>query len=275
MELKQLIRLDIDNDKVYVLEAAQDKLIINNANNGVLILNDALTLIQDVPLLDDLRITWLYKRVTQDALLLYCYENNVLVHLDLHTFKHSLILLPDGYRGQLFSPLYYWSHDDIILSTSNKLHRVNVIDATIVEIAETDIEEDHLEFYKVWTEFREKEIIFYDPTDYSFLIREKDSVVFEHFDFIRERRIKKEIPLVGNVRDAHYHKGLVTLVYEHQLVIVSIENEFHVKLTMQEQYIFRSARFLGSSYKKLAVLFNDTSRPKHSVLKVYEIEQKK
>lgn len=275
MELKQLIRLDLDNDKVYILEAAQDKLIVNDAYNGILILNDALTLIKDIPLLDDLRIRWIYKRVTQDALLLYCYENKVLIYVDLHTFSNTIIPLPDGYRGQLFSPLYYWHHDDIILSTNNKLHRVNVIDATIVEIAETDIEEDHLEFYKIWTHYKEQEVIFYDPADYSLIIKEKDSVTFEHFDLIRKRRITKEIPVVGSLQDALHHKGRIVLVYEQQLVIREVEDKLEVKLTMQAPYVFKSVRFLDDSYKKLAALLNDTSRVKHSLLKIYEIEENK
>jgi hypothetical protein len=271
MKFTKLLELDISNADVYLLEAVQDKLIINDAYNGIVILNDSLSSIADITLLDNLRIRWVFKKATEDEILLYCYENRCLIHISMHTFKNTLIPLPDDYKGQFLIPLYYWINNEIILASDNKLYRVDILNQVIKPIAETDIEESHLEFLKVWHQFRESDILFYDAQEYALIFQEGTKLVFEDFDLIRKRRVIKAFSEEQPIRDALYHKDEIVVVHDKELSLLQLSTDSCATLKAEIPYTFLKARFLSDSYKKFAVLCKDSARPKHARLQVYEL----
>ena len=65
MNFKKLIKLDVREANVSFVETAQDKIIINDAFNGIVVLSDSLSPIADAPLLDYLKITWIFNSQVQ------------------------------------------------------------------------------------------------------------------------------------------------------------------------------------------------------------------
>ena len=128
-----IVRKDIKSD-VYFMEIIDNKIIINDDYEGLIILNAQLNIVKRIKLIKDMVIYSSYYK--QNELLLFCPENTCLIYLDLESFVYKKIDIEDS-DDLIFTPLYFWNEDDLILSTyKGEFFRIDIENQHVCKLSD-------------------------------------------------------------------------------------------------------------------------------------------
>jgi len=129
LELKK----ELKGNDIYFLEIIGEKILVNDNYSGVLVYDRELNLLQTIKFMDGFLIEFSVKK--QNEILFICPENGSLVYLSLTDYQHKMISL-DGWEEWIFSPLFEWQEDHIILSDyKGRLAMVDLGQENISEMA--------------------------------------------------------------------------------------------------------------------------------------------
>lgn len=119
------------NNDIYFIEIVQDKIIINDNYEGVIILDGQLNIVKKFELLDDMVVDVSF--IKNSEVVLYCYENQCFIYLDINTYAYKIISLDSEYVDMSFLSLYEWCDNELLLlAESGKiLVRVNLLTYTV------------------------------------------------------------------------------------------------------------------------------------------------
>lgn len=118
------IRKELEGNDIYFIEVLGDRVLVNDNYSGLLVYDSGLNLVESIKIMDDFLIESSVKK--ENELLLICPENECLVYLNIIGCQYKIISL-DGWEEWIFSPLYEWQEDGIILSDYNgRLARVDL-----------------------------------------------------------------------------------------------------------------------------------------------------
>lgn len=119
------------NNDIYFIEIVQDKIIINDNYDGIIILDSQFNIIKKIKLLDDMVIDTSFSK--NNEIILYCYENRCFIYLDINTYVYNIISLNSDYSEMSFLSLYEWHNDELILlAESGKiLVRIDLLTYTV------------------------------------------------------------------------------------------------------------------------------------------------
>ncbi len=137
-----------DND-MYFLEIVADKIVINDNYSGVIILNKNLNIIKRLSLIEGITIYSSYVNHINEEILLYCPDNDIIVHINLKGYDYRIIQLEDGLDDLIFSNAYEWHKDYVILSTYNfELVKINMENLSLEKIGSNMAEQLYPSIYK-------------------------------------------------------------------------------------------------------------------------------
>ena len=118
------IRKELEGNDIYFIEVLGDRVLVNDNYSGLLVYDSGLNLVESIKIMDDFLIESSVKK--ENEILLICPENECLVYLNIIGCQYKIISL-DGWEEWIFSPLYEWQEDGIILSDYNgRLARVDL-----------------------------------------------------------------------------------------------------------------------------------------------------
>ena len=142
------------NNDMYFMEVISDKIVINDNYEGVLILDRDFNVIKGIKLLDDLIIETSF--INEKEIILYCYENECLIHIDIDSYAYEIIKLNKDLKDKIFLSLYEWINNDLILSADNGMFfvYVNLLDNTAQEIQKDLIDKLQFSIYDNWNKLR-------------------------------------------------------------------------------------------------------------------------
>jgi len=138
----KLIRNFTNND-IYFIEVVSDKIVINDNYDGIFILDNELNIITSIKLLKDMVIDTSF--IKEKEIVLYCYENQCLVHLNVETKAYKIISLQIDLIDIIFLSLYEWIDDDLVLLAANGtvfIH-VNLLENVIYKMQNDAIDKLH------------------------------------------------------------------------------------------------------------------------------------
>ena len=128
--------INIENNDIYFMEIVDEAVVINNDYHGLLIFDRNLKQSYKMNFSEELIIYNSFKNKKQ--LLLFCPDNNCIVHVDLISRTIRKILLND-FEDYIFSPLYMWEQSKVILSDHNRpLLNVDLKKGTVESINSYD-----------------------------------------------------------------------------------------------------------------------------------------
>lgn len=104
---------DFSNNDIYFMETVSDKIIINENYDGVLILDNNLNVLKRIKLFDGRVIDTIFKK--DKKVVLYCYENQCFVYIDIELFHYKIIPLSNDLEDMVFLSLYEWRDNNLIL----------------------------------------------------------------------------------------------------------------------------------------------------------------
>ena len=79
------------NNDIYFMEVVEEKIIINDNYDGVLILDSDLNILKSIRLLEELSIDTSF--LNNQQIVLYCYENQCLIYINIDTYEYKIISL--------------------------------------------------------------------------------------------------------------------------------------------------------------------------------------
>jgi hypothetical protein len=115
-KIKEIIQSEND---IYFLEVISSKIVINNNYKGIIILSQDLEILKEVDIFDDIMIYSGYINEISEELLLFCPENECLVYVNINTYEWKVINICGNLNNIVFSPVYMWDINELILSTYN------------------------------------------------------------------------------------------------------------------------------------------------------------
>ena len=178
---------------IYFFEVINNKIIINDNYQGVLILNNEFEIIKNIYLMEDLIIDVCFKK--ESRILLICYEKECIIYLDIENDIKEIMFM-EGINNYNFFMLYEWNNYNIILSTYEN------------DFLNLDIKEEKLEFlnsnsrevYRIKREYsklRELKI-------YKIFIEIKRAVI-EEYDIIKLIKYKEDIKYISSIEKENFH----------------------------------------------------------------------
>lgn len=138
------LSVNFTNNDIYFIQVVSDKIVINDNYDGILILDSGLNTIKSIKLLVDLVIDISFIKGTE--IVLYCYENQCLIHINVDSYAYRIIPLDTGLKDISFLSLYEWVDNDLVLLADNGavFAHVNLLDNTVQVIQKDTI--DRLQF---------------------------------------------------------------------------------------------------------------------------------
>lgn len=204
------------NNDIYFIETVQDKIIINDNYEGVIILDSHLDIIKKIKLLDDMVIDTSFRK--NNEIVLYCYENQCFIYLDINTYIYNIIFLNRDCSEMSFLPLYEW-HDDelILLAESGKiLVRIDLLTYTVQKYC------NESELFSVYQDFEKLNKLFLHKVypEKNIAIIEKDNIL----DIInyKEQSLLTEIMIdIKNIDfyDVEVINEFIVLVDEYKIIV--------------------------------------------------------
>lgn len=220
----------------------------------------------EIELFQDLTIYSSFK--CQKEILLFCPENECLIYLNLKTMEKKIILLEE-LSDWMFSPLYMWKQEYIILSDykgefakvnlqSKKVNHIKIEDKEYQEIRK-DIEKiKKFQIYKLY-EKTKNALIYTQNSTMKLIDYNQDTKVIAEF----ER---------GKYFDFDYIDGYMVKVCEDNIEIIYNNQKF--MYCSSEEYDFLNGKIMNlNGNKALFALSNLKSDPGNSSIERIELNK--
>lgn len=141
-----------DND-VYFFQIVSDKIIINDNYIGILILDSNLDLIKSLTIFDGITVYSSYVNNYNEELLLFCPDNDCIVHVNLKNYEYKVIHLKNGLESLIFSTLYEWNDKSLVLTTfKGEFYSICVDKKSIQKIDHDEVVIKYNDLHKLYQE---------------------------------------------------------------------------------------------------------------------------
>jgi len=226
------------------LDILNGYILINNGYQGISVFNTDLEKIKDINIFDDIIIYSIYKDfIDEKKVLLYCPDNECMVYVNLKSSNFNIIALPN--QNIIFSPIYYWKKNSIILITyTNEFYILCIDKKTIRRIAKDKIAKDYPVFYNFWSESKNYSILKIYPKELELVFNNTDQNKIGLFKFKQNKKFFIKKPnKIGH--DIEYKNEKFMFIQEDKIMLLSKGKLITWDATKNE--IFLRARFLNTN----------------------------
>ncbi|MCY8232248.1 hypothetical protein [Priestia endophytica] len=172
MNISEIRKHTFDED-IYYIDVFQEKIVVNHHNEGIMVFDHNLNLLKEIPMVDNMEIYSSYKNLKTNELILYDSYNNALIHIELNSFKVKIYThardLPN------FSKLYEWEGEKVIFVTlSGDFLIFDTENNTLRHTDRSEIKQHYVDFYQLWFETKEFQIVTYNHNDRSIIYKGRE-----------------------------------------------------------------------------------------------------
>lgn len=251
---------------LYFMETIVDKIIINDGYEGIEVLDCNLKLIKKLKIFNNIVIHSSYINGKSNEMLLFCPENGCFVYVDFKSYEVKIIPLESSLQNLLFSKIYLWQDDIIVLDPCNmNFYRVDVDTKCIKMIREEDVMGVYPSFYRFCSYIMLKNIICACPNSYKAIVQENNNEFFVYsLDGSLNRLMVKNLDGISNfICDGKS----MAFVYGNYVEVIGNNNE--KLITCEQGDVFLKAAYLKN--KKLAVLSSNRLKPLQNRILIFSI----
>lgn len=262
---KNNVEITREND-VYFMQAVKDKIIINYGYSGIEVLDCNLKSIKKLNIFNDIVIHSTYVNSKFNELLLYCPENGCFVYVNLNDYSTKTILIKGNLESALFSTIYLWQEDIIIITLYGMSFAKIDLKKEIIEIIEDKkVMEMYPTFYKFSNSISSENMIDICSCNKRAILQNSNGELFIYGlegDFN-----KLNIKSTYGITDFIFNDEIVGFVYENYVKIIGNNNE--KSINCEEGDVFLKAAYLEN--KSLAVLSSNRIKPMQSKLVIFNM----
>ncbi|MBU3131876.1 hypothetical protein KPL40_05370 [Clostridium gasigenes] len=229
-----------DND-IYFMEVLSDKIIINDNYDGILILDNNLNLIKRLKLFEDITVYSSFIN-NNEEILLFCPDNECMVHINIANYEYKVIYLRNGLENLIFSTLYEWNENALILTTyKGEFYKVCVYEKTMQKIDYKEIERLYPKLYEFHQESIKHKVVKVFADEYIAIIDdEKCNINMLNFKDQTKQVLNNA---TANFLDIEFRAGAFAIVNENTIEIITTRDKG--VMYPNKDCIFLKARFLG------------------------------
>ncbi|WP_432748264.1 hypothetical protein [Pectinatus frisingensis] len=231
-----------NNNDIYFIQTILDKVIINDNYDGILILDDNLDLIKRLKIFEGMTIYSSFINNVSEEILLFCPDNECMVYINLLTYEYKVIYLKNKFEKLIFSNLYEWNMNGLVLSTYNgELYSISIKEKKIRSIDYEEAERDYTQLYKLLQESKEHKIYRIFPNEDMVLLYDEDSNIKVYNYEGQTKHVLNNVSISS--LDIDFREGIFAVVNENVLEIIANNNK--VMIYPDENYIFLRGRLLS------------------------------
>ncbi|WP_312752928.1 hypothetical protein [Rummeliibacillus suwonensis] len=226
-----------DND-VYFIEVLFDKIIINDNYDGILILDTNLNLIKRINIFKGIIVYSLF--IKNEEVLLYCPDNECIVHIDVSTYEYSIIYLKNGQENLIFSTLYEWNENGVVLTTHNDdFYSVYIRAKTIQKINHKELERLYPKVYELYQKLNNFKVVKVFSDEYEAIIVDEE----HNFSMLNNKEQFKHVlkNLPSDFHDIEFRNGAFAVVNENSIEVFTSNDK--ALFFPNKNCIFLKARF--------------------------------
>lgn len=259
---------EFKQNDIYFMEILLDIIIINDNYNGILIYDSNMILKKKLRIFEDITIYSSFNN-SYEEILLFCPDNECLVHINIVNYEYKVIYLENGLENLIFSALYEWNDNGLVLTTNNgEFYSVCIYEKKIHKIDYKDIRRLYPKLYEFHLEFIKHKVVkvFYD--EYIAIINNDKC----NISILNLKKKSKQIlsNATINFHDIEFMKGIYAIVNEKAIEIISIHD--NVVLYPNKDCIFLKARFLSEQNDiYLVALSSSQTNVNYSRMELYKL----
>lgn len=252
-----------DND-IYFIQIISDKIIINDSYDGILLLDGNLDLIKRLKIFDGITIYSSFINNIDEEILLFCPDNECMVHINLQKYEYKVIHLQNGFEDLIFSNLYEWNINGLALSTyKGEFYSVSIAEKIIRPIDYKEVQRKYTELYNLIQEIPKNNICKMFPDVNVVLMYDEDRNIKMFND---KEKIKHAINNANiGFLDIDFREGTFAMVNEN--VIEIIVGDDTTMIYPDEKNIFLQGRLI-SKYNDIYLIVLSSSKSDASYSKV-------
>ncbi|MDQ0418937.1 hypothetical protein J2Z48_003142 [Croceifilum oryzae] len=261
----------LDND-IYMLGIVSNNIVINNNYTGIQILDSRLNLVRCIELFDDIAIYSLYKHHSNNEIILYCPENECLVHVNLDSGDFRKIELDNQFSEVVFSSIYLWKNEEVMFTDyRGHFYRLCIESGTIRTVDLNSIRTCYTSFYRFWAKVSKYKIIsLYENGNADCMLFKDDHQRIGVLDY----QTNKESYVKPPNHKAHeiiFRNGLFALIQEVGVILLK-DDECMIEIKADPPFSFLRARFIADNgSNRLVTLSSNRSDTENSILSIYDI----
>lgn len=270
MNLKKTVEIKIYNNDTYILEQCDNKIITNEGNKGLIILDNALNRVESVNIPYSGYIYKIFYNFNCTEILIYYPDEKTLIHVNFNNkeiFSIDIKLIED-----IFSPLYYWVSNEIILHTyKNQFYKLDITNQKLTKITLSYVQSKYIQLCNFWDSFKNYHNIYaINIGENNFIYKDDEDKSITVFDYLNNKKIKIRDPDL-KYYEIVFKNGFFAFVSEKKILIINSKNDdqFIIK---DESLVFLRARWLEENGKLFLILAVDTiANNKYSMIIKYEL----
>jgi len=269
-----------DND-TYFMESVGDRVVINKNYEGILVLDNQLTGMNEIPLFPGLKIYSSLYSHAQNSIMLLCPENDCLVFADLKAGHYDILPIEKHEIGVFNTRLYIWYDDIILLSTPDGVFYEYVLGGNkLAELDGEEIDNDYPKFYSFWSTTRKYTPIDISHTQYGYIYGDRITQEYGFYDF--DRNTERNIRVTDiEPEEILYRNGIWVLGAENQIRIstekVREDSSYSYDQTsvrLPEGYHIRKVRFLNfTHHPRVIALVSGPHIDSEMFLEIFELSR--
>lgn len=250
-----------DND-IYFMETVNDKVVINDNYKGVKVLDGKLKLLSTIKIFDGMGIYSAFIDDTEERILLYCPDNECFVYINAKGFNCKIIELKYNLKNSIFSNVYSWSKESIIVSTYNyEFYEIHLGNSSIINITGKDFIKYHENFYREYDLSMKDTCRKFFSNGYIIALDDYKKTITVYDDSVKIDYLD-EFSFIG----AEYRQKKLLLVKESSIEIFG--NNCTEVLRANKDSIFLRGKFLN--YDNIVILISDITNPNNMIISCYE-----
>lgn len=229
----------IDNNDIYFIEIVSNVVVINDNYGGIQILDDKFNIIKKIELFEGLKIYNSY--VKDNELILYCYENECLIYINIYSFESRIIKLSIEFNDIIFTPFFEWNDNDLFLIDYDNTTAVHI---NLFKTSVTVMDKNYINKYEVkiqddWNELKKYLIHKVYPVKNLAILESNHELILYNF----KQNFKSKL----NVQKIKFHdielsELNVAQISEEQILLFTGEKYITLKPEL-EGYVFLRAKF--------------------------------
>lgn len=273
MKSKKTNEFTIKGD-AYILEAVGPYLITNDGYTGVSIFDHQLNLVKALSIIGNLVIDHIYKHTSENKVIIYDQDHRRFILVDLDRFSFNIIPLTSIDPDIVFSPIYQWESNEIVLIASKgEFFVCNTQSGKIKKMPKKVFGITYPELYGCWN------YSFGYGRTYYFIDKKEFAVDFQGeepisiFDY-------NDVPLQAiarpnlDIHDIILSDDKICFVSEEAIQIIDKTNNTLLFLRAPANHEFTRARLIKEKNKTILVTLSGHYAPlgSESKLITYELE---
>jgi hypothetical protein len=268
MTIKKTAELYFKNNDIYILENHGNTIIINNNNQGLLLLDHSLHIQKELSIPQEAPIYSIYKKYDNSALVLYLPDAHQIIFVDLNTSNNCIITLPKSFYKEILSSNYYWNNNTLILTTvNNTFYQLDIASKALHQISYDEAKTLCLSFFAFWNICKEYNVLTFYPDKESIIVQNNDNTL----GFFSYQQNKQHIitEFTDDWHDIEYNNGFFLLIHENKIEL--LQNNHKIVLRPHASFIFLKVKFINDNH--FVVLSGNPSHYQESLLEIYTIDK--